>query len=87
MDVKFIPFRITEENMPKAITNGHIYFTVDTGKIYVDTANGRISMGNVGVSVLYGDFPKDAKPDANTEKSLSVDEAETRDPSLSEMSL
>jgi hypothetical protein len=69
MDIQFVPIRVTENKIPSTVTNGHIYFTVDTGKIFVDTANGRVSMGGTaGVAVLYGNFPKDAKPSGTTER-------------------
>lgn len=53
--VRFVPIRGLESQVlsqPK--TNGQVYFTKDTGKIYLDISNTeRILIGNSGISIFY----------------------------------
>lgn len=53
----FTPVRGTEASIATLMEDyhdGYVYFTTDTGKIYVDTAGTRTLMGNSGVALFYG---------------------------------
>lgn len=59
MDTKFMPVRGPEDKiLGRSLQNGYIYFTTDTGKVYLDTATERISIGGSGITILYGNFEK-----------------------------
>jgi hypothetical protein len=47
----FIPVRVTEDKVKAAAkTDGYVYFTTDTKKIYLDTETERLMMGgNTGI--------------------------------------
>ena len=51
---KFRPYRGTEEKI-KAIpySNGYVYFATDTGKIFLDYNEERLTMGGNGASLFY----------------------------------
>jgi hypothetical protein len=54
--VLFQPVRTTEEkikNIPRQ--DGYVYFTSDSGKIYMDTDSKRINLGATGAAIYYGD--------------------------------
>ena len=60
MATKFIPVRGTENFIASIpVTNGYVYFAIDTGKIYVDTADERVSVGASGASIYYTDATVD----------------------------
>lgn len=52
--VKFRPYRGKDENI-KAIpySEGYVYFATDTGRIYIDYKNERLTMGGNGASLFY----------------------------------
>ena len=57
----FTPVQSTEDIIKSLnVQNGWLYFATDTGKMYLDTASGRISVGGVGggVSIYYGETEK-----------------------------
>ena len=52
-----VPFRVVkglEKNIPDELYEGYLYFTTDTKKIYLDTAQQRLSMGG-NSGIYYGD--------------------------------
>ena len=54
MATKFRPIRGIEDAIKALpITNGQLYFALDSGKIYVDTETERISVGTSGASIYY----------------------------------
>ena len=54
MATKFRPVRGTEEFIATLpVTNGQVYFALDSGKIYVDTEDERVSVGASGASIYY----------------------------------
>jgi hypothetical protein len=60
--VLFQPVRITEDKLKnKAYQNGTVYFTSDSGKIYMDTTTERIAMGAAGIAIYYGNAKLDVK--------------------------
>ena len=57
----FTPVQSTEDVIKNlSVQNGWLYFATDTGKMYLDTASGRISVGGIGggVSIYYGETEK-----------------------------
>lgn len=54
MKIPFIPNRGKEDTIQaQAIREGNIYFATDSGKIFLDTATERLTIGGGGVAVLY----------------------------------
>ena len=54
MSIPFRPFQGTEDLINKQdVYPGHVYFATDSGKIFLDADNGRITVGGGGVAVLY----------------------------------
>ena len=54
MSISFRPIQGSEELISKqTISAGSLYFATDTGKMYLDTATERISVGGGGVAILY----------------------------------
>lgn len=76
MDTRFRPARVLEESIPEysSMTNGYVWFAVDSGRIYLDTATERVSVGGNGIAVLYGEFPKDAEPDESERYNFSAED-------------
>lgn len=55
MSVLFNPVRGTEASIAKRpITEGNVYYAIDSGKMYVDTNKQRIAMGAAGAAIYYG---------------------------------
>lgn len=57
---RFIAYRGLDQNiqnLPIVPELGYLYFATDTGKIYMDYKNQRLTMGNTGASLLYADAP------------------------------
>jgi hypothetical protein len=75
LSTTFKPARAIESKIPpydSDTTNGYIWFAVDTGRIYVDTPTERVSVGSSGVSILYGEFPKDVEPNEEGRYEFSI---------------
>jgi len=55
MSTKFRPVRGKEEKiLSQEITNGYFYLATDTGRIFIDTSDGRVSVGGgAGASLFY----------------------------------
>ena len=54
MKIPFIPSQGKEEIIQKqSLHEGNIYFATDSGKIFLDTATERITIGGGGVSIIY----------------------------------
>lgn len=54
LGLPFAPVTAIEEKIQaKEIQNGNLYFATDSGRIYLDMSNERISFGGHGVSILY----------------------------------
>ena len=76
LSTTFKPARAIESKIPpydSVTTNGYVWFAVDTGRIYVDTPTERVSVGSSGVSILYGEFPKDIEPNEEGKYEFSID--------------
>ena len=55
MSVLFNPVRGTEAGIAKKpITEGNVYYAIDSGKMYIDTDKQRIAMGAAGAAIYYG---------------------------------
>ena len=57
----FTPVQSTEDVIKNlSVQNGWLYFATDTGKMYLDTASGRIGVGGIGggISIYYGETEK-----------------------------
>ncbi len=53
--IPFQPVRTTEDGIKTiAQQEGRVYFTSDSGCIYMDTATDRVRMGSAGISIYYG---------------------------------
>ena len=53
--ILFQPVRTTEERIKDIpCRDGYVYFTSDSGKIYMDTATERVGLGSAGVAIYYG---------------------------------
>ena len=60
----FTPVQTTEATIKQQdIHNGWLYFATDTGRMYLDTASERISVGGIasGVSIYYGNADEPIK--------------------------
>lgn len=56
MSVLFNPVRGTEAGIAKIkITDGNVYYAIDSGKMYIDADKQRIAMGAAGAAIYYGD--------------------------------
>lgn len=53
--VKFVPVRGLDSRIKNnPVSDGHVYFATDTGKIYVDSQGKRVTMGTAGAAIYYG---------------------------------
>lgn len=50
----FTPVQAEEHKIPNELQAGWLYFTTDTGKIYLDTDKERVAVGGSGASLYYG---------------------------------
>ena len=60
-----LPFRVVkcpEEKIPEKYTEGYVYFTTDTKKIYLDTEIDRLSMGG-NTGIYYADIKFESSDD------------------------
>lgn len=74
--VRFTPVRTVESKMSENIDDGHLYFAVDTGKIYLDAQGKRITMGgNSGIFYGQKEIPEDIDTD-KTDFIFTFDEIE-----------
>lgn len=70
----FRPIQGEEAKLLKTtLTRGAVLFSTDTGKIFMDTANGRIPMGSSGASLLYGKA-ENSEPDEDGLYTLSFND-------------
>ena len=70
-NTEFRPVRGTQATIDALpITDGYVYYAVDTGRIYMDKSDERISMGGGGAangsSIYFGVYGKEIKEDAET---------------------
>lgn len=74
--VRFTPVRTVESKISDTIDDGHLYFAVDTGKIYLDAQGKRITMGgNSGIFYGQKEIPEDTDTD-KTDFIFTFDEIE-----------
>lgn len=68
----FRPVRGSQEKIDKfPITNGYVYFATDSGRIYLDKDDERISVGGgAGASIFYAEANDDFEKDAATGRFL-----------------
>ena len=70
MNIPFIPIQGPENKIQdQTIRQGNIYFTTDTGKILLDTADERIVLGTSGAAVFYSNSDGLV---ANTDDSFTI---------------
>jgi hypothetical protein len=66
-NITFRPVRGKESSiLDLPIIEGSAYFTTDTGKIFIDTADARLPMGGSGAAILYGNAADDLSEDETT---------------------
>ena len=68
----FRPVRGSQEKIDKfPITNGYVYFATDSGRIYLDKDDERVSVGGgAGASIFYAEANDDFEKDAETGRFL-----------------
>ena len=66
MSTKFKVVRGTEERIQEyPYVDGHVYFAVDSGRMYLDTQGDRVPVGGGnGVVIHYGRIPADLEPES-----------------------
>ena len=66
----FTPVQTTEATIKgQDIQHGYLYFATDTGRMYLDTATERISVGGVGgggIAIYYGDTESPTKDETTS---------------------
>lgn len=75
MSTKFKVVRGTEERIQEyPYVDGHVYFAIDSGRMYLDVQNERVPVGGGnGVVIHYGKIPEDLEPESLNTYSITSD--------------
>lgn len=75
MATKFKVIRGTEERIQDyPYVDGHVYFAVDSGRMYLDSQGERVPVGGGnGVVIHYGKIPADLEPESLNTYSITID--------------